>query len=391
MQRRIYVADDILTNVNLIENIFSSEKNIIIKKAQDGKELLELIESEGFPDLILLDLMMPVMDGYEVLNRLKERREKNYFPIIVISSFSDQQNIVNALSHGADDYVTKPFLMGELKTRVYNMLKLKEHDELLNRSLDIMQGNLLEKIKMLEYTQLEIIIRLGKASEFRDNETGKHIERIADFVSIMAEEIEMSREEKVMMRYASPMHDVGKIGIPDSILLKPGKLTDGEFEIIKSHTVIGSRILSGTTISILELAKEIAVSHHERWDGSGYPLNLKGKDIPLSGRIVAVTDVFDSLTSERVYKAAWPVEKAIDYIKEEREKQFAPDVVDAFLKVVDRIIKIKEAKADPSTAKSMIQQIIDGDYTIEARFPEGMRLYDSWSETPRWEYNNLMR
>ncbi|MBI3599080.1 MAG: HD domain-containing protein, partial [Nitrospinae bacterium] len=289
----------------------------------------------------------------------------NYFPIIVISALSDQQNIVNALSLGADDYVTKPFFMGELKTRVYNMLKLKEHDELLNRSLDIMQGNLMEKVKMLEQTQLEVIIRLGKAAEFRDNETGKHIERIADFVYIMVEEIEMSREERAMMKYASPMHDVGKIGIPDNILLKPGKLTDDEFKIIKFHTVIGSKILSGTTISILELAREIAVSHHERWDGNGYPLKLKGTDIPLSGVIVAVTDVFDALTSERVYKAAWPVEKALDYIKEQREKQFAPDAVDAFFKIVDKIIKIKEAKADPPAAKSMIQQIIDGDYTIE--------------------------
>lgn len=365
MQRRIYVADDIFTNVNIIENIFSSDTNIVIKKAQDGKELIGLIESDGFPDLILLDLMMPVMDGFEVLNSLKERREKNYFPIIVISAFSDQQNIVNALSRGADDYVTKPFFMSELKIRVYNMLKLKEHDELLNRSLDIMQGNLLEKVKMLEYAQLEVIIRLGKAAEFRDNETGKHIERIADFVSIMAEEIDMSREERAMMRYASPMHDVGKIGIPDSILLKPGKLTDYEFEIIKFHTIIGSKILSGTTISILELAREIAVSHHERWDGNGYPLKLKGKDIPLSGMVVSVVDAFDALTSERVYKNAWPIEKAIGFIKEERGEKFAPDVVDAFLKVVDKIIKIKEAKADPPTAKSMIQQIIDGDYTIE--------------------------
>ena len=365
MQRRIYVADDISTNVNLIENIFIGETNIVIKKALDGKELLGLIESDGFPDLLLLDLMMPVMDGFEVLNRLKEMREKNYFPIIVISSFSDQPNIVNALSQGADDYVTKPFFMGELKRRVYNMLKLKEHDELLNRSLDIMEENLLEKIKMLEHTQLEVIIRLGKAAEFRDNETGKHIERIADFVEIMVQEIEMSREEKAMMKYASPMHDVGKIGIPDNILLKPGKLTDDEFKIIKFHTIIGSKILSGTTISILEFAREIAISHHERWDGNGYPLKLKGKDIPLSGMVVSVTDAFDALTSERVYKAAWPVEKAIDYIKEQREKQFAPDVADAFLKTVDKLIKIKEAKADPPSAKSMIQQIIDGNYTVE--------------------------
>ncbi len=366
MQRTIYVVDDVPSNIQLVKDIFGREQNLIIKEAKDGKDLMDQIEKNGLPDLILLDLMMPVMNGFDVLSRLKnQRREENYFPIIVISGLSEQQNIINALSLGADDYLMKPFFMDELRLKVHNMLKLKEHREFLSRSLDIMQVDRLEKIKLLEQTQIEITIRLGRAAEFRDNETGKHIERIADYADLMAVEIEMSPEEKTMLKYAAPMHDVGKIGIPDEILLKPGKLTKDEFQIIKLHTVIGSKILSGTTVALLEFASEIAVSHHERWDGNGYPFGLKGKDIPLSGMIVAVIDVFDALTSERIYKAVWSIEKTLDYIKEQRTKQFHPDVVDAFLNIQDKIIKIKKAKADPALAKSIIQGIIDGDHVVD--------------------------
>lgn len=365
MQRTVYVADDVSANVDLLEAVFRNDPDIAIKKAENGKELLESMGTDARPDLIILDLMMPVMDGFQVLKHLKGTREDKYFPIIVLSALADKQSIIHALSLGADDYVTKPFFVEELKSRVYNMLKLKERDEFLNRSLDVMESNLVEKLQMLEDTQMEIIVRLARAAEFRDDETGKHIERIADYVDLIAEKMGMSREHITMMRYASPMHDVGKIGIPDGVLLKRGKLTDDEFKIIKLHTVIGGKILSGTTLPILELAKEIALSHHERWDGSGYPLGLKGDDIPLSGRIVAVTDVFDALTSERVYKAAWPIEKALDYIKEQRGKQFAPDVVDAFFDVSDKIINIKKTKADAPMVKPVIQQIIDGDVSTK--------------------------
>lgn len=364
MQRTIYVADDVSSNIQLVKDIFGREKNLTIKEAKDGKDLMDQIEKNGLPDLILLDLMMPVMNGFDVLKKLKDKREENYFPIIVISGLSEQQNIINALSLGADDYLMKPFFMDELRLKVHNMLKLKEHREFLNKSLDIMQEDRLEKISLLEQTQIEITIRLGRAAEFRDNETGKHIERIADYAELMAEEIDMSREEKTMLKYAAPMHDVGKIGVPDQILLKPGKLTDDEFQIIKLHTVIGSKILSGTTVPLLEFASEVAVSHHERWDGNGYPFGLKGKDISLPGMMVAVTDVFDALTSERVYKSAWSIKKALNYIKEQREKQFHPDVVDAFFNIKDKIIEVKKTKADPVLAKSIIQEIIDGDHTI---------------------------
>lgn len=365
MQRTIYVADDAASNVELVKEVFCNDSNLVLKKAENGQILLNLIEKNGTPDLIILDLMMPVMSGFDVLKRLKDRREKDYFPIIVISGLTDQQNIINALTSGADDYLIKPFFMDELRIKVYNMLKLKEHSEFLNKSLDIMQVDRLEKIRLLEQTQIEITLRLGKAAEFRDNETGRHIERIADYAELMAKEIQMSPEEEKMLKYAAPMHDVGKIGIPDQILLKPGKLTDDEFQVIKLHTVIGGKILSGTSVPILEFAREIALSHHERWDGSGYPFGLKGKEISLPGMIVSIVDVFDALTSDRVYKTSWPIQKTLDYIKEQRGKQFNPDVADAFLNIKDKIIEIKKTKSDPSSAKSLIQQIIDGDHSIE--------------------------
>ncbi|MFQ3574683.1 MAG: HD domain-containing phosphohydrolase [Thermodesulfovibrionales bacterium] len=365
MIRRLYVVDDVATNIELVEAVFKGDSSISISKSLNGKELLSLIEIEGPPDLLILDLMMPVMDGFEVLKSLKTMRDSTYFPIIVLSALTDKQSIIKALSLGADDYITKPFFVEELKVRVKNMLKIKERDEFLSATLDVMESNLFEKLKMLEQSQLEIIIRLGRAAEFRDDETGKHIERIAEYVGIICHKMGMHKDHIAMIRYAAPMHDVGKIGIPDSILLKPGKLTDDEFKIIKLHTIIGGKILGGTTLPILELATEIALSHHERWDGTGYPLGLKGNNIPQSGRIVSVVDVFDALTSHRVYKEAWSIERALDFIKEQREKMFAPEVVDAFFETIDSIVSIKRNMSDSDTVKPIIQQIIDGDLTIE--------------------------
>ncbi|MEW6569703.1 MAG: HD domain-containing phosphohydrolase [Nitrospirota bacterium] len=360
MRRIVYVVDDVPTTIEIVKTVFKNDPNIAIENATEGKKLLESIREKGYPDLILLDLIMPGMDGFEVLKKLKDEREKNYFPIVVLSAQADKQSIVNALHLGADDYVTKPFFFEELKARVYNMLKLKDRDELLNRSLNVMETNLLEKIEMLEQSQYEIIIRLGKAAEFRDDETGAHIERIRDYAGLIAENLGLDNEQVRMIKHAAPMHDVGKIGIPDSILLKPGKLSSDEFEIIKLHTVIGGRILGGSPLPLLELASEIAMTHHERWDGNGYPLALKGKDIPISGRIIAIADVFDALTTDRVYRVAWPIEKVLDYINWEREKQFDPEVVDAFFSVADSVMQIKTSRADGPMEKPKIKKIIDG-------------------------------
>jgi len=365
MQRSVYVVDDVSINLELVESVFRNDPNLLIRKAENGKELMRCIEANGIPDLLILDLMMPVMDGFDVLEILKNDRESNYFPIIVLSALTDKQSIVKALSMGADDYVTKPFFVEELKARVGNMLKLKERDEYLNTSLDVMESNLIEKLQIIEQTQVEVIIRLGKAAEFRDDETGKHIERIAAYVNLITQKLGMNRDQRIMMQYAAPMHDVGKIGIPDGVLMKAGKLTPDEFKIIKLHTVIGSRILSGTTLPLLELAKEIAISHHERWDGTGYPMGLKESDIPISGRIVAITDVFDAITSKRVYKDAWPIEQALEYLMEMRGKQFDPDIVDAFFAIEGQITSIRLSKGDTPESKPMILQIIDGDISFE--------------------------
>lgn len=361
MKRTIYVIDDVPTNVELVEAVFRNDQNLLIKKAYDGQSFLEALKTEKPPDLVILDLMMPTIDGFGVLEQIKSLRETNYFPVVVLSALTDKQSIIKALMMGADDYITKPFFVEELKVRIYNMLKLKERDEFLNTSLDVMETNLIEKLKMLELTQIEIVIRLGRAAEFRDDETGRHIERIADYIGVLSKDLGLNNEQCSMLKYAAPMHDVGKIGIPDGILLKPGKLTDAQFKLIRMHAVIGARILSGTTLPLLDLAREIALSHHEKWDGSGYPLGLKGEDIPLSGRIVSICDVFDALTSERVYKHAWTIDQAVEYIKTQRTIQFDPQVVDAFISALDKITAIKLNKPDPEAAKPLIQQIIDGE------------------------------
>ncbi|MCI0469753.1 MAG: response regulator [Nitrospirae bacterium] len=364
MERIIYVADDLASNVNIIEAAFSEDPDIIIKKAYNGRELLDLINSR-YPDLIILDLMMPVMSGFDVLRELKDVRDDNYFPVIVLSGLSDKENVIEALDLSADDYIIKPYFIEELKTKVYNMLKLKERDEILKTPIDVMVSNLKGKLNMLERTQIEIIIRLGKASEFRDDETGKHTERIAEYVSLISRQLNMNEESSAMLKHASPMHDVGKIGIPDRILLKSSKLTDEEFKIIKLHTVIGEKILSGTTLPLIELAKEIALSHHERWDGGGYPRGLKGSSIPLSGRIVAIADVFDAVSSIRQYKEAWDIEQTLTYIRSQRERHFDPDVADAFFNVVDDILLIKKTKGELPRSKAIIKRIIDGDVSVE--------------------------
>ncbi len=365
MERVIWVVDDEPVNADLIEAVFSSDTGIAIKKSANGRDFLQAVEMEGLPDLLVLDLLMPRMDGFAVLEALRGMREGRYFPVIVLSGLMDKESVVRALTLGADDYISKPFVAEEIRARVYNMLKLKERDELLNRSLDVLELNLADKLRVVEDTQKEVILRLGRTAEFRDDETGRHIERIADYVEVLARRMGIREEHALMMRDASPMHDVGKIGIPDSILLKPGPLTEKEFGIIKLHTVMGAAILGGTTLPLLEMAREISLSHHERWDGTGYPLRLKGAEIPLSGRIVAVADVFDALTSVRVYKAAWPIPDALAYIGDQRGRQFDPAVTDLFLAVSGEIAEIKKNKADRPSAKPMIRQVMDGDITIE--------------------------
>ena len=286
------------------------------------------------PDLVLLDLHMPHMDGLEVMDRLNQIIEASYLPIVMLTGDLTPEARREALSRGAKDFVNKPFNPDEVLLRIRTLLETRFLYLQIQSQNQMLEAKVRDRTRELEAAQIEIIERLAKAAEFRDDTTGQHTERVGEMAALLARELGLSDAQVSLIRRAAPLHDVGKIGIPDSILLKLGKLTAAEFELVKTHTSIGARILSGSRFALLRLAEEIAFSHHERWDGSGYA-GLAGNQIPLAGRIVAVADVFDALTQKRPYKPAWPVEEAIAEIERQRGLQFDPSIVDAFLRVVD--------------------------------------------------------
>ncbi len=303
--------------------------------------------------------MMPEMNGFEFLQAFKSQEKFRHIPVIVLTAVEEREEKVKALSLGADDFLLKPVDVRELSLRIKNALELKGYRDALQEKVDERTKQLKEAYEELKITQLEIVRKLGRAAEFRDDETGKHIIRMSNYVALMAEKLGKDREYIELILYAAPMHDIGKIGIPDRILLKPGKLTPSEFEVMKMHTTIGAEIIGESDYPVLRLAREIALTHHEKWDGSGYPAGLKGKDIPLSGRMVAIADVFDALTSDRIYRKAWSVERAVDYIRENRGKHFDPELVDLFLNYLEDIIKIKEAYKDKKKEKPFLYFILE--------------------------------
>jgi len=342
---RILIVDDQPVNVKLLEKILDSAGYSNVVSTTDSRVAASLFQQSP-TDLVLLDLNMPHKNGFEVLAEIKAL-EKDYPPVIVLTALKDLDSRVQALESGARDYISKPFDRVELLSRMHNMLEVRLlHKAVQNQNL-MLEKKVQERTQELEETRMEIIRRLGRAAEYRDNETGLHIIRMSKFSQLLGLAAGMTEEEAEMLLNASPMHDIGKIGIPDAILLKPGKLDADEWETMKSHSAIGAKILSGHHSTLMEMAREIALSHHEKWDGSGYPKGLSGEDIPLSGRIIALADVFDALTSERPYKKAWSIEESIDYIKENSGKHFDPTLADLFLANMDKIIEIRDRYAEP--------------------------------------------
>jgi len=287
------------------------------------------------PDLILLDLHMPHLDGLAVMDELNEIAEATYLPILILTGDVSPEARRDALSRGAKDFVHKPFSTDEVLLRIGTLLETRFLYLQIQSQNQMLEAKVRERTRELEGAQFEIIERLAKAAEFRDDNTGQHTERVGQMAALMAKQIGLPESQVSLIRRAAPLHDVGKIGIPDKILLKPGKLTGDEFALVKTHTTIGARILSGSRFPILRLAEEIAFSHHERWDGEGYA-RIPGDSIPLPGRIVAIADVFDALTQRRPYKDAWPVDKAIDEIEQQRGRQFDPKLVEAFLRIIEQ-------------------------------------------------------
>ena len=332
----ILVVDDIPDNIDVLDGILNDEYEI--KAATSGAMALKIATSSQ-PDLILLDIMMPGMDGFEVCRLLKSDPRTCGIPVIFVTARNEDVDESRGFETGAVDYITKPVSPAIVRARVRTHLFLYDQNRFLENKVK-------ERTTELQSTRLEIIRRLGRAAEYKDNETGMHVIRMSKYSQLIAQKFGINEEEAELILHAAPMHDIGKIGIPDHILLKPGALDDEEWGIMKTHPAIGEKIIGEHSSELLTMARIAAMTHHEKWNGKGYPRGLKEHDIPLVGRIVAIADVFDALTSERPYKKAWTIEKAIDLIKEEKGQHFDPDLVEAFLKALEEVIKVKDEYGD---------------------------------------------
>jgi putative two-component system response regulator len=346
---RILIVDDESHNIDILRRILARAGFTRIESTTDSRDAKRLYVRHR-PDLVLLDLHMPHLDGLGVMAQLAEISEASYLPILILSADVTPEARRDALSRGAKDFVNKPFQADEILLRIKTLLETRLLYLQIQSQNQLLEAKVRERTRALEEAQIEIVERLAMAAEFRDDNTGQHTQRVGQMSALLARQLGMPDGQVSLIRRAAPLHDVGKIGVPDAILLKLGKLTEQEFAVVKTHTVIGARILSGGKFPLLRLAEEIAYSHHERWDGTGYA-SLSETDIPLPGRIVAVADVFDALTQQRPYKPAWPVTDAVAEIERQRGRQFDPGVVDAFLRVIEEQRRQAE-NAAPTTTES---------------------------------------
>ncbi len=338
-EAKILIVDDDIRNAEIFTRLLkgSGFKNVFyLTDSQKVKEFFE----EDEPDLLLLDLKMPNCNGFDILEQLQTKIKDDFLPVIILTGQREYGIRLKALKAGAKDFLPKPFDVSEGVTRIRNLLEGKMlHNHIRDQNQTLEEG-IQERTRELEDTRMEIVHRLGRAAEYRDNETGMHVIRMGHLCAELAKIIGLDEKDCHLLLNASPMHDVGKIGIPDRILLKPARLDGEEWDIMKTHALIGAQILSGSNSRLMQMAESIALNHHERWDGSGYPYKKKGKDIPLEGRIVALCDVFDALTSERPYKQAWDINDALAEIEKLSWVHFDGDLVQAFKENIDTMVKI---------------------------------------------------
>lgn len=336
-KKKILIVDDVPENIQVLIESLKDEYSIIA--ATSGEKALKLSIIEPLPEIILLDVMMPGIDGYELCRRLKDNTITADIPVMFITTLNEDMNEERGLDLGAVDYITKPINPSIVKKRIRNQIELKQHRDHLELLVK-------ERTAEIDETRLDIIRILGRAAEYKDNETGIHIIRMSRYCEKIALAYGLDSNDAELLLNASPMHDVGKIGIPDGILQKPGRLNEEERVVINSHSYIGFKIIGRHDSAILSTAAIIAYEHHEKWDGTGYPRGLKGEMINIFSRITAIADVFDALTSKRVYKEIWTVEDAVDLIKNEKGKHFDPEVVDAFLSILPDLLKIRQEHSD---------------------------------------------
>lgn len=316
----LLLVDDEPVNLRVLKQLLGNDYQLVF--AKNGEEALKLAESR-LPNLILLDVMMPGLTGFEVCRQLKQKKQTRAIPIIFVTALNDEHDEAEGFEAGAVDYIIKPISSAIVKARVKTHLSLVQADELLD-------------------SRLQVVQRLGRAAEYKDNETGMHVMRMSHYAKELALAYGLTEQQSEILLHAAPMHDIGKIGIADSIMLKPGKLTEEEFTTMKQHAEIGAEIIGDCGDSLLlKVAKSVSLTHHEKWDGSGYPHGLAGEDIPIEGRICALADVFDALTSKRPYKEAWSVEDTITFLKSQKGKHFEPKLVDLLIAILPKILEIK--------------------------------------------------
>lgn len=346
LSSRILIVDDEPANLKLLRLMlqYAGYRHIVL--LDDPRLVGALCQAEP-PDLILLDINMPYLDGFEVMAHLKALRQPIACPIVVLTAQSGQDLLLRALQEGANDFLNKPFNRQELLVRVHNLLVAHGERQRLHTDRSALQEVVQHQTGEVRRLQADVVRRLARASELRDNETGAHVLRMSHTSALLAKEVGWSESACAMLLDASPMHDVGKIGIPDGILLKPGPLTPDERTIMQSHTTVGAALLTGSDDPLLSMARDIALCHHEKWDGTGYPNGLAGTDIPEAARIVAIADVFDALTSERPYKPAWPVADAVQFMQAQAGKQFDPNLLTRFLQVIPQVQAIRLRQAEP--------------------------------------------
>jgi len=360
----ILAVDDEPFNLDLIEAAFLEYTNVKITNAINAKEALELLEQKKF-DVVLLDISMPMMNGIEALKIIKQNPKLKLLPILMVTANTERES--EALKLGASDFIGKPYDIEVLCTRTLNYAKLNRYHEqiinqteILEKQVKLRTAELQDALVRSKETEYEISIRLGRASEFRDLETGGHIKRMSLYSELLAKLYGLDKEESELVLYAAPLHDIGKVGIPDNILLKPGRFEPHEFEIMKQHSIIGAKMLEGAErFPVINAGRIIALQHHEKWDGTGYPNGLSGEDIHLYARIVTVADVFDALSSKRCYKEAMPLEKVLNIIKQDAGVHFDPSLVELFFNNLDKFLKIKEKYKDEEFLTCNIESLED--------------------------------
>ncbi|EED35200.1 response regulator receiver modulated metal dependent phosphohydrolase [Luminiphilus syltensis NOR5-1B] len=331
-KQTVLAVDDTPENIDVLVGTLKDEYRV--RAAINGEKAIKLAR-ETQPDIILLDIMMPGIDGYEVCRQLKADYTTRHIPIIFITAKNQLGDELHGLELGAVDYITKPFSPPVVKARLATHLALSNQNRELDRKVR-------EKTDEINQTRLAIIQRLGRAAEFKDDDTGLHVIRMSNFSRILGVAAGMSEADAEMLLQAAPMHDIGKIGTPDSVLKKPGKLDEDEWVEMQRHVEIGAEIIGDDDSELLQMARTVALTHHERWDGKGYPKGLRGEEIPLVGRIVAVADVFDALTSVRPYKKGWSVEETVKMIEDNAGSQFDPDLVKLLPEVLDQFLEVKK-------------------------------------------------